>query len=1020
MHCERLVKYSTAALLAVATSTAVGQNVVNISGATLFEDFFTAPSSTSDFLDIDNDGVITELDNGNFVFDQLAGTGNSVANVQSNYFAVQYRTVGSGNGLGDLVAFGQSPATGTLATSALSAPPEAYINRSQFYDRSLPAGSQVQGIGNTSNPGASPFLSPGGGVKIDIAVSDVPIQQFVTQAGTNNWNSQPGAAGYGNSPILSNPTADGTGNQAGGQGNQLKSIGSLTLNDPSGTNGSNQPNNIANYEIAWVPVAFIANHGTGIDGDGDGTADGNIRKSELQHLYVTGRMDNGENLIAATRDSGSGTRNAAMNSLGVDPSAGVGDNVGLKHAERFNDTNGEDFNPTNKNSSSRMEQTVRTNRLTVGYTGLLGDSKAAVESAEGQYEILSVMNDTAGGTLFVRPTLNNAAPTQLDPTVANGRDGELNTFNNIIFNGDANTGYQVGGSESFYTIGSALSETIYVDASGNILGSPPVDETAFVNGGGRIFQGDNTSDVAMENKAAALYVRNILSSLESFSSAGPNGTAPVDLDGDGNFDDIDGDGIINDNDPNNGLEDPDDVVDLLQFTATPGQLLASQFSVVAAVEALPDIDPGTAAGADQFVANPNENNNLQDSSVLPTQTVVAYGSQNFGRTPDRLNLIDDGVNADYGDGVAGGNEFVQNDGTAVGYNVDMTGAFGTRNAVAFDFDADGDRDKSDIGAMVTAYENSLAAGSAATVDAAGNLLYARDSGDVSAADLATNDPLAVLEIIGDADGDGDFDLEDVRYAGDGLFGYASDNAGASGDELGAAVNRKFNFTAIDNASTTGNLFGTSLGNAGSLDANYNAGDSRGDIAGSGTISAGATPQGSDGIVDAQDIDYVFDQFVNNSFVTDGSATWSDLDEAQGFDLSADMTGDLSVDQADVDELVVTILGTAFGDANLDGKVDVLDLDVLAQAFNTAVGASWADADFTGDDAVDVLDLDVLAQNFGFSSTAPSSVLSQAQFNSLLIEDYSGLAEQVGLIPEPGSIVLLGAAGGLLLRRRRNA
>jgi len=39
--------------------------------------------------------------------------------------------------------------------------------------------------------------------------------------------------------------------------------------------------------------------------------------TELQHLYVTGRMPNGENLVAATRTPFSGTRNGSMNSLGT-------------------------------------------------------------------------------------------------------------------------------------------------------------------------------------------------------------------------------------------------------------------------------------------------------------------------------------------------------------------------------------------------------------------------------------------------------------------------------------------------------------------------------------------------------------------------------------------------------------------------------------------------------------------------------------------------------------------------------
>lgn len=54
-----------------------------------------------------------------------------------------------------------------------------------------------------------------------------------------------------------------------------------------------------------------------------------------------------------------------------------------------------------------------------------------------------------------------------------------------------------------------------------------------------------------------------------------------------------------------------------------------------------------------------------------------------------------------------------------------------------------------------------------------------------------------------------------------------------------------------------------------------------------------------------------------------------------------------------------------GDANDDDSIDVLDLDILIQAFDTTPNApNWnGDADFNGDQSVDVLDLDLLIRNF---------------------------------------------------------
>ncbi|MEM7682840.1 MAG: hypothetical protein AAF288_12855 [Planctomycetota bacterium] len=104
----------------------------------------------------------------------------------------------------------------------------------------------------------------------------------------------------------------------------------------------------------------------------------------------------------------------------------------------------------------------------------------------------------------------------------------------------------------------------------------------------------------------------------------------------------------------------------------------------------------------------------------------------------------------------------------------------------------------------------------------------------------------------------------------------------------------------------------------------------------------------------------------------------------------DLDGDGISDAADVALLVEGpgFAGTSFGDANLDGEVDLVDFDALSQGFGGPGG--WGQGDFTGDGVVDLLDFDVLAQNFD-------------------------AGEGVEL-PEPG--VLGGLAAGLGALRRR--
>lgn len=76
----------------------------------------------------------------------------------------------------------------------------------------------------------------------------------------------------------------------------------------------------------------------------------------------------------------------------------------------------------------------------------------------------------------------------------------------------------------------------------------------------------------------------------------------------------------------------------------------------------------------------------------------------------------------------------------------------------------------------------------------------------------------------------------------------------------------------------------------------------------------------------------------------------------------DLTGDSLVTIADMDEEVLVILGTFYGDANLDLRVSIGDLTILAENFNGTGG--WAQGDFTGNGIISIGDLTILAENFG--------------------------------------------------------
>jgi hypothetical protein len=80
----------------------------------------------------------------------------------------------------------------------------------------------------------------------------------------------------------------------------------------------------------------------------------------------------------------------------------------------------------------------------------------------------------------------------------------------------------------------------------------------------------------------------------------------------------------------------------------------------------------------------------------------------------------------------------------------------------------------------------------------------------------------------------------------------------------------------------------------------------------------------------------------------------------------DMNVDGSVGQGDVDTLVRTILHSQYGDANLDGHVDLTDFTYLASNFNRTGTAGWATGDFSGDHTTDLTDFTMVAANFNWA------------------------------------------------------
>jgi len=102
----------------------------------------------------------------------------------------------------------------------------------------------------------------------------------------------------------------------------------------------------------------------------------------------------------------------------------------------------------------------------------------------------------------------------------------------------------------------------------------------------------------------------------------------------------------------------------------------------------------------------------------------------------------------------------------------------------------------------------------------------------------------------------------------------------------------------------------------------------------------------------------------------------------------------------MDELIHNIIGTEYGDANLDGNVDGGDFLIWQRGFGTAGG--WSFGDFNGDGVVSALDLTILESNYGFQS-ALMAALGDIGSSS---------------VPEPASLMLLSLGGLTMMGRRR--
>ncbi|MEX2188301.1 MAG: lamin tail domain-containing protein [Pirellulales bacterium] len=95
------------------------------------------------------------------------------------------------------------------------------------------------------------------------------------------------------------------------------------------------------------------------------------------------------------------------------------------------------------------------------------------------------------------------------------------------------------------------------------------------------------------------------------------------------------------------------------------------------------------------------------------------------------------------------------------------------------------------------------------------------------------------------------------------------------------------------------------------------------------------------------------------------------------DAAFDLNDDGQVNFGDLSYLVVEHLGSAVGDANLDGRVDRADAAIVAGNFGAIGSGRWSLGDFNGDTAVGLADLALVQLALGFHAQAPANAPSKA-------------------------------------------